>query len=258
MNRRPLGSWLLCGALLLGACTCLWGGEQPSASAEAARTYDEALVKWEAGDAAGAEAAFQKAASLAPQWGAPNARLGVIYQLQGKQEQAREQYAIVQSVSLPAPSGAPSLEEVTRRAQIIQNEAYVIYLVNSARLENSQPVLVPDPTVAVVARLHSEEMRDKDYFSHTSPTPGLATVQDRFRAIFGYKPRCIGENVSRRWGSEYSLCTAKMLQTHVDLMASPGHRHNILYPTFEWLGVGIAVTAAGDYWMTEVFVESGR
>ncbi|MGE5531729.1 MAG: CAP domain-containing protein [Bacteroidota bacterium] len=41
-------------------------------------------------------------------------------------------------------------------------------------------------------------------------------------------------------------------------MASTGHRHNIMYPTFEWLGVGIAANANGDYWITQVFVESGR
>jgi len=119
-------------------------------------------------------------------------------------------------------------------------------------------VLIPDPTVGVVARRHSEEMRDKNYFDHHSPTPGLGNCQDRFRAIHGYKPRCIGENVARRWGSLYSLRLEKILASHTDLMNSPGHRKNILYPTFEWLGIGIASNPNGDYWITEVFVESGR
>jgi uncharacterized protein YkwD len=164
----------------------------------------------------------------------------------------------VQAGSLDGAGGTVSCYDATQRSQVIANEAYVIYLVNEARLKDGKSILVPDTTLGVIARAHSDEMRGKCYFDHNSPTCGLEIPQDRFRVVFGYKPRCIGENIARRWGSLYSLSAEKMARTHVDLMNSPGHRENILYPTFEWLGIGISVNPHGDYWLTEEFVESGR
>jgi uncharacterized protein YkwD len=252
MNRRALLSLFILVSLAAGASHLL--AADGAASSEANKVYQQALSKLNAGDQAAALAGFKRAAQMAPGWGAPNARLGVIYQLQGKEEEAREQYRLAQAACLPEVNGQSS----SQRTEIIANEAYLVYLVNEARLREGQSALVPDPTVSVVARRHSEEMRDKRYFDHASPTAGLANVQERFRAVFGYKPRCVGENVARRWGTEYCLKPEKILKSHNDLMASTGHRKNLLYPTFEWLGVGIAANANGDYWITQVFVESGR
>jgi uncharacterized protein YkwD len=252
MNRRALP--FLFTLICLSAATSRLFAADPAASGEANKAYQQALSKLNTGDRTAAIEGFKRAAQLAPGWGAPNARLGVIYQLQGKEEEAREQYRFAQAASLRGNSRIAD----NQRAEIIANEAYLVYLVNEARLREGQSALVPDPTVSVVARAHSEEMRDKQYFDHASPTPGLANCQDRFKAVFGYKPRCIGENVARRWGTAYCLKPEKILKSHTDLMASTGHRHNIMYPTFEWLGVGIAANANGDYWITQVFVESGR
>lgn len=227
-------------------------------SAEALQAYKDALCRWQEGDQDAAVRGFEEAAALAPNWGAPNARLGAIYQLQQKEAEAREQYALAQLSSFGDRCGDISEETQRLRAQLMLNEAYIIWLTNEARLAEGQSILVPDPTVSLVARLHSNEMRDQDYFSHTSATAGLTSVQDRFRAIFTYKPRLIGENLSRRWGSQYSLCPEKVLQSHHELMNSPGHRKNIVFPTFEWIGIGISVNSNGDYWITEVFVEPGR
>lgn len=255
MNRRAF-------SFALGFCLLLAGHALPlsadsNASAAAVSAYQDALAKLKAGDQTAAEKGFKHAAELAPHWGAPNGQLGVMYQLQGQEEQAREQYALTQAASFGQEECLDAAAAKVR-TQLIANEAYIVYLVNAARLDDGKQILVPDPTMGVVARLHSDEMRDKSYFEHISPTPGLTNCQDRFKAVCGYKPRLIGENISRRWGTLYSLCPAKILQSHYDLMASPGHRKNILYPTFEWLGVGISVNANGDYWFTEVFVESGR
>lgn len=256
MIRRSLP--LLC----IFACLTLWQNAgvaaEGAASAEALAVYNQALSKLDAGAQEVALKGFARAAELAPRWGAPNARLGVIYQLRGEEAAAREQYRLAQATALPVLDGETSTLCTTQRNEILTCEAYLLYLVNAARLENGQTALVPDPTVSVVARLHSEEMRDKRYFDHASPTAGLGNVQDRFRVVFGYKPRLIGENVARRWGSNYCLSPEKILKSHLDLMASPGHRENILRPSFAWLGVGVSVNANGDYWVTQVFVESGR
>jgi uncharacterized protein YkwD len=228
----------------------------PAASSAAVAAYRQGLEKWQARQASEAEAAFERAAQLAPSWGAPYARLGLIAQLQGQEQQAREHYARTQTISVgPSETSGPA----QARPLLIANEAYIVFLINRARLERGLEALVPDSTLGLVARRHSEEMRDKSYFSHTSPTPGLADCQDRFRAVFGYKPRLIGENIARRWGTNmYCLNEPKVHQSHVDLMNSQGHRVNILHPDFEWVGVGMAANANGDYWITEMFVLPGR
>ena len=258
MIRRYTITPVLLALVLLATPLAASAAADTSASQEALAAYKEALAKWEAGRAVEAEQGFRRAAEIAPRWGAPNARLGAIYQLQGKEQEARAQYALTQAVSFGDDGDRLSGLAASQRTDMVALEALIVYLVNNARLAEGQPMLVPDPTVAIVARRHSEEMRDKNYFDHNSPTRGLTTAQDRFLAVFGYKPRCVGENVSRRWGTLYSLCEDKMRKTHLDLMNSPGHRHNILYPSFEWLGVGIAANTQGDYWMTEVFVEDLR
>lgn len=244
-------------ALFILAGTAL-GAAPEQAGTEANRVYQEALAKLQSGDLEAAVAGFLKAGELAPNWGAPNARLGVIYQLQGKEPEAREQYALAQTASFAGARVAPDEETLARRKLVISSEAYLVFLVNSARLQQGLKPLVPDPTLALVARRHSEEMRDLGYFDHDSPTPGMTNCQDRFRAVFGYKPRCIAENVSRRWGTLYSLREEKILGSHQDLMNSPGHRRNILQESCEWLGVGLAANSNGDYWFTEVFVQTGR
>jgi len=253
---RSLAALLMVALVLVGA-GAVGAESKPPASQAAVAAYREALSDWQAGHPQQALTGFERAAQLAPHWGAPNARLGVIHQLQGREAEAREQYALTQEASLDGPT--PSAEDEAKlRPLILANEAYTVYLVNAARLQQGLLPLAPDPTLGIVARRHSEEMRDRRYFSHQSPTPGLTTCQDRFLAVFGYRPRLIGENVARRWGSLFCLTEEKILGTHNDLMTSPGHRHNILLEEIEWLGVGIAANANGDYWLTEVFVEPGR
>ncbi|MEN6549572.1 MAG: CAP domain-containing protein [Armatimonadia bacterium] len=259
MSRSSHRSLVVALAVLtISVCLPLTAAPSQGGSDEAVKAYREALCKWEAGDQDGAEKGFLAAAQISPNWGAPNARLGVMYQLQGKETEAREQYRLTQVASYGPGYEDGSDGNSSVRCQLVADEAHMIYLVNQARLEDGQPILVPDPVVALVARRHSEEMRDKRYFDHKSPTPGMSNVQDRFRAIFNYRPRLIGENLSRRWGSGYALCPENILEAHHDLMNSPGHRRNILYPTFEWLGMGISVNPNGDFWITEVFVEPGR
>ncbi|MBU0609535.1 MAG: CAP domain-containing protein [Armatimonadetes bacterium] len=257
---RPYDRVLAFAVVLAGlAFGAGMAGADPDAPAsrQAIAAYREALSDWQSGRQQKAISGFARAAELAPRWGAPNARLGLIYQLQGHEAEARAQYAVTQEASLGEPRQVTE-DETKLRALLIANEAYTVYLINASRLAQGLAPLAPDATLGIVARRHSEEMRDKHYFSHDSPTPKLRTCQDRFNAVFGYRPRLIGENVARRWGSLFCLTEEKILGTHNDLMTSPGHRRNILLDSIEWLGVGLAVNANGDYWLTEVFVEPGR
>lgn len=127
-------------------------------------------------------------------------------------------------------------------------EQLVVEQTNQQRaLEHLDP-LRSVPRLAECARLHSQEMAEKDYFSHTSPTDGLVTPRDRVSAL-GLKPTIVGENIYMSSGREASA----VVQSSMDAwMKSPGHRANILKPEFTSIGVGFFVKGA-DVYVTQVF-----
>lgn len=251
MLKRAL--WTL--VLGCGLASGLWGapeGGPPSAKAEA--RLAEAQRQWAAGKLAQAEEGFAEAARLSPGWAVPLACQGVVRQLLGRDEEARRSYTDVQRLALQTDVQSRALDEAQREL-IAGLEGLLCWLINRERQRAGAGLLVPDTQLALVARRHSAEMRDLDYFSHESPTPALCTPSDRFRQVFGYRPRCLAENLSRRWGAASRLTEEKITDSHKGLMESTGHKANILYPTFQSIGVGLAADPAGAYWLTEAFVQ---
>lgn len=106
-------------------------------------------------------------------------------------------------------------------------EAEMLILVNKERTQRGLKPLEADPELAIVARKHSVDMFARGYFSHY--TPEGANPFDRMTAG-GVRFLTAGEN----------LALAQTLAiAHKGLMNSPGHRANILNPTFGRLGIGI-------------------
>ena len=103
----------------------------------------------------------------------------------------------------------------------------MLELINQARRQAGLPILTADPALRAVARQHGEEMFRQGYFSHYSPATG--SPADRVRAA-GIGFGVMGEN----------LAYAPSLDiAHQGLMESPGHRANILSPSFHRLGIGV-------------------
>lgn len=122
-------------------------------------------------------------------------------------------------------------------------ENQVIQLTNQERAKNGLKPLAADWQLSRVARYKSVDMRDKNYFSHTSPTYGSP-----FNMIqsFGVTYRSAGENIAagQRTPSE-------VVQSW---MNSPGHRKNILNASYTHIGVGHASGGSyGHYW-TQMFI----
>lgn len=106
-------------------------------------------------------------------------------------------------------------------------EARMLHLVNEERAKHGLSILKPDAEIQVVARAHSADMFAKGYFSHVN-LEGKGPF-DRMKAG-GVRYLSAGEN----------LALAQTLSiAHTGLMNSPGHRANILQPTFGRLGIGI-------------------
>jgi uncharacterized protein YkwD len=110
-------------------------------------------------------------------------------------------------------------------------EARMLELVNGEREKAGLRPLAPDAQLRGVARAHSEEMFRLGYFAHVSPQTG--SPADRVRAA-GVRFVVTGENLAFAPTTDLA---------HAGLMASPGHRANIL--TAEYTRVGIGVVSAG-------------
>lgn len=201
------------------------------------------------GDVGGALATAMRACDLAPERPRVHATLGVIYQRQGDQARAMASLTRFQLAGLLA-RGAPD-ESLTH--ETADAEATLVYLVNQERTSRGLPALWPDLTLGEMARQHSEEMRDLGYFSHGSPLRRNCTLENRFRNAFNIAPRAVAENVSRMAGTLWSFTPENIRDSHERLMSSPGHCENILWDRPDHIGVGVAVSHCGDYWITEDF-----
>ena len=119
-------------------------------------------------------------------------------------------------------------------------EAEVIRLVNNIRQQNGLKPLTTNWELSRVARYKSQDMLDKGYFSHTSPTYG--TPFEMMKA-FGLSYRTAGENIAMGYSTPEAVVNG--------WMNSSGHRANILNASYTQIGVGYV--AKGNYW-TQMFI----
>lgn len=119
-------------------------------------------------------------------------------------------------------------------------EQEVVRLVNVERNKQGLKSLASDWQISRVARYKSQDMRDKGYFSHTSPTYGSPFEMMK---SFGISYRTAGENIAKGQKTPSEVVNA--------WMNSSGHRANILNSSFSKIGVGYVKD--GNYW-TQMFV----
>ncbi len=119
-------------------------------------------------------------------------------------------------------------------------ENEVIRLVNEIRIKNGLKALTSDWELSRVARFKSQDMKDNNYFSHTSPVYGSP-----FEMIknFGISYRSAAENIAKGQKTPQAVVNG--------WMNSSGHRSNILNAAYTKIGVGYV--AEGNYW-TQMFI----
>ena len=121
---------------------------------------------------------------------------------------------------------APLLSNVSSdNAQISQTQ--IIYWTNFERTKATLPTLSENSILDEVALARVNDMFEKGYFEHVSPTgDNVAKMSDRL----GYKSVHIGENIAMgNFQSARNLLDA--------WMASEGHRENILNNNYAEIGV---------------------
>lgn len=132
---------------------------------------------------------------------------------------------------------APTLSEANK----LENE--VVVLVNQERAKLGLAPLKNNVDLSNVARYKSEDMRDKNYFSHTSPTYG--SPFDMMKK-FGIDYMAAGENIAKGQPTSAAVMSS--------WMNSPGHKANILSENFTEIGVGVAKDANGTIYWTQQFI----
>lgn len=149
----------------------------------------------------------------------------------------------LQAITVPPESRAsvPLRFRVAQPKPRPDLEARMLDMVNAERAKRGLTPLKADPQLADVARGHSRDMLARGYFSHVTPEGGdlgerLRKGEVRFLVA--------GEN----------LAFAQTLDiAHRGLMASPGHRANILRPQFGRLGIGVLDGGRYGLMVTENF-----
>ncbi len=122
-------------------------------------------------------------------------------------------------------------------------EQQVVNLCNQFRSQNGLPALTMNWELERMARIKSQDMRDKNYFSHTSPTYGSPF---NMMKSFGIQFSFAGENIAAGQPDPKSVVNS--------WMNSSGHRANILNQNYTQIGVGYASGGTyGAYW-TEEFI----
>lgn len=149
-----------------------------------------------------------------------------------------------------AAAGAISSTANVALVRATSDEQEFLTLVNQERAARGLSPLRFDPLCTQVARRHSRDMADRNYFGHESPTAGRRTPMQRYLAASGRQPQylVVGENL-------FYCSMAGVERGHRSLMASEGHRRNLLDPRYEAVGVGTYTNAQGEYWVTQVFVK---
>ncbi|MBM3235442.1 CAP domain-containing protein [Candidatus Poribacteria bacterium] len=142
-------------------------------------------------------------------------------------------------------------------------EARLFNLVNEQRVQHGKLLLQLRQDLVLVARKHSEDMRDRNFFAHVNPDG--KDVSGRAKAA-GIVYDAIGENLA--WSSIPATQQIDPLQdTVIGWMNSPGHRANILDNLgYTHTGIGIAIKDSIEeagaqkigiraYYFTQVFLK---
>ena len=123
-------------------------------------------------------------------------------------------------------------------------EQQVANLVNQYRAKNGLSTLNLNWELSRIARYKSQDMCDRNYFDHNSPTYG--SPFDMLKK-FNINYQTAGENIAKGQKSAEAVVNS--------WMNSEGHRANILNKNFTQIGVGYYNKNGVTYW-TQLFIKT--
>ena len=132
---------------------------------------------------------------------------------------------------------------------IAQIEQMIFNKVNEERAKAGVAPLNYSNTMQKYARIKSEDMGVRKYFSHEDPNGQLITVKMK---ADGVSYNAWGENIAYLCGYSGDSNIANQFMTN--WMNSSGHRANILSPNFTSIGVGV-YKIGNTYYATQEFMK---
>ncbi len=135
----------------------------------------------------------------------------------------------------PDRAGCSHTSDLPSPDNVSDGRAAVLCLLNQHRAKAGLPPLAEDRALEAAAQAHAQDMGRRDFYAHDDPD---GVEPDRRIRRAGFKGRTTGENI--HWGVGTNATPARIVD---DWMASPGHRANILRPSFTRVGTGIALDA---------------
>ncbi|MFB5630794.1 MAG: CAP domain-containing protein [Nitrosopumilaceae archaeon] len=154
----------------------------------------------------------------------------------------------------------------------VQIEYLIHEYTNKERVNHGLSQLAFDPEIAQIARGHSSDMANREYFAHETPeglSPTERADQNGYscQKIVGFMIYSgIAENIfqGHLFESYYTIngeITSYEWNTEEDIakitvegwMDSPGHRENILTEVFDREGIGVEITQDHKVYVTQNF-----
>ncbi|HEY6724148.1 MAG TPA: CAP domain-containing protein, partial [Polyangiaceae bacterium] len=121
-------------------------------------------------------------------------------------------------------------------------ERALLEMANVARAAEGLPALTTDPRLAALAHHHAEAMHASGRLEHD-----LGDGNPRWRLeAEGLLATTAGENLAR---------APSLARAHRAIWASPSHRANLLNPHFDKVGIGVARSVSGDWWVCELLAD---
>ncbi len=152
----------------------------------------------------------------------------------------REVLQIVeQEIARRAGATSPA-DTPTKRLTDAEIEATLLRLTNDERAQAGLPRLTLDASLSALARARSAEMAARGYYGHFDPQTGARL-----------HPADTGENLDR----VRPLVLDERVPAEIigDWIRSAEHRHTLLNGSYTRIGVGIAISAGGMLYVTQLF-----
>jgi uncharacterized protein YkwD len=144
-----------------------------------------------------------------------------------------------QTIALPPISTRPhSTQNETGDENTLLDE------LNAERTKHGLRRLILNRQLTNAARSHSDEMANESYFGHTSPS-GLTCFQRMAQFGARVNGNYSGENIALDMNAQHAEAA---------MMASPGHRENILDPNYKEVGIAAVQDQDGTRYYSEDFL----
>ncbi|HEU4596974.1 MAG TPA: CAP domain-containing protein [Pyrinomonadaceae bacterium] len=157
----------------------------------------------------------------------------------------------VRQVARVAPSGGARYVRASSPSAVAaasNDERRAFDLINAERRAKGRQPLTWDGSLTRVARYHSENMARQGFFNHIDRNGSDIRERAYAHGVGGW--RALGENIAYNQGYDDPAGFAVERW-----MTSSKHRENILNGEFTHAGLGVARTADGRVFFTQVFMK---